>query len=132
MSPAELLRAACKAGWTAEPCRSGHWRLRHPEAKEAVVMPATPSDHRWLANARSDMKRALGKPEMQPTVKAPKPKAKASPSRTDKPRLPALLTQEGDRLVTIISGRVLTWCREDRPGEPTRWRLAPPGTGRQP
>ena len=41
------------------PCGSGHWRLDHPAGSRPVIIPASPSDHRWYRNARSDMRRVL-------------------------------------------------------------------------
>jgi hypothetical protein len=55
----ELLRKARAAGWSATLCGSGHWRLEHPDASRAVIVPATPSDRRWHLNALAEIKRAL-------------------------------------------------------------------------
>ena len=46
-------------GWTVAACGSGHWRLSHPDASRAVIIPATPSCSRWHLNALAEMRRVL-------------------------------------------------------------------------
>jgi predicted RNA binding protein YcfA (HicA-like mRNA interferase family) len=59
MRVAELLRQARRDGWSTTPYGSGHWRLDHPDASRAVIVPATPSDRRWHLNALAEMRRVL-------------------------------------------------------------------------
>ena len=53
-----LARHGRRAG--RPPCAARrHWRLEHPDASRAVIVPATPSDYRWHLNALADMRRVL-------------------------------------------------------------------------
>jgi hypothetical protein len=86
MQIGELLRKARAAGWTATLCGSGHWRLEHPEASRAVIVPATPSDRRWHLNALADMRRVLPPQRKRARPVEPRPKRKPIPRSMPKPR----------------------------------------------
>lgn len=45
-------------GWSHEKTNSGHYRLTHSTGALAF-MGSTPSDHRWVANTRATLKKAL-------------------------------------------------------------------------
>jgi hypothetical protein len=79
----ELLRKARAAGWTANLCGSGHWRLEHPEGSRSVIIPATPSDRRWHLNALADMRRVL---PPQPKPERGRPRIKRRPAPRPNPR----------------------------------------------
>jgi hypothetical protein len=79
----ELLRRARAAGWTATLCGSGHFRLEHPDASRAVIVPATPSDRRWHLNALADMRRVL---PARPKPERARVQVKRRPAPQPKPR----------------------------------------------
>jgi hypothetical protein len=80
VSPKELIRAAAREGWSAVLRPGGHWQLIHPEASEAVIFAATPSDHRWWLNTLAKMRRVL------PPAPAPKPARPAEPRPKRRPK----------------------------------------------
>lgn len=51
-------KAARKQGWAVEGGGGRHLKWLHPDGETMVVTSATPSDHRALMNARSDLRRA--------------------------------------------------------------------------
>ena len=61
-------------------CGSGHWRLEHPKASQAVIVPASSSDHRWHLNALANMRRALP-PEPKPGRTAKRVKRRPAPPK---------------------------------------------------
>jgi hypothetical protein len=71
----ELLRKARREGWSVVLRGSGHFQLDHPEARRAVIVPATPSCSRRHLNAMADMRRVLP-PQPKPKRTSPRPKRK--------------------------------------------------------
>lgn len=63
----EVVEFAELIGWTLIPSHSGggHVVLRHRNG-ETYRMSATPSDHRWWRNAKSDLSRLAGVEESKP------------------------------------------------------------------
>lgn len=53
----QIVQDAESRGWTREPSRNGHIKLRHPTTGRMVVMASTPSDVRALKNIRAELKR---------------------------------------------------------------------------
>lgn len=52
-----LAQGAIERGWTLRRLNGGHLRLDHPNGKDAVVFPASPSDWRGWKNLRSHIRR---------------------------------------------------------------------------
>ena len=81
----EFVRKARAEGWTASVRPGGHLELSHPLANEVIITAATPSDHRWLANTRARMRRALpAEPKPERVRVSPKQLA-ARPRRHERP-----------------------------------------------
>lgn len=53
----EFITAAETLGWSWRVTGTGHLRVYRQGAQGAVTVPATPSDHRALRNARADARR---------------------------------------------------------------------------
>jgi hypothetical protein len=53
-----LIQAARDDGWRLEMSGGGHFKLRHGSG-QSIVMPATPSDSRSMANAAALIRRKL-------------------------------------------------------------------------
>jgi hypothetical protein len=53
----EFIEAAEANGWSWRVTGTGHLRVFRPGSTAAVTVPATPSDHRALRNARADARR---------------------------------------------------------------------------
>lgn len=58
MRAGELVRRVRREGWTVEPTRGGHLRLRHP-CGGLVHAASTPSDRRAVANTLAECRREL-------------------------------------------------------------------------
>ena len=108
----ELLRKARAAGWTATLCGSGHWRLEHPDASRAVVVPATPSDYRWHLNALADMRRVL---PAEPKPERAERRPKRRPAPRPKPRPVAVIEMEPEEMPLSLPPRRIA-------GGPQDWR----------
>ncbi len=52
-----IIREAERQGWRSRLMSNGHTRLYAPDGKTQITLPGTPSDHRALKNAISDMRR---------------------------------------------------------------------------
>lgn len=55
----DLLQELQAEGWQARFTPGGHVQLRHRDVPQLIVMPRTPSDHRAVANTRSDIRKAV-------------------------------------------------------------------------
>jgi hypothetical protein len=77
MRVTEFMRRVSAEGWSVATRPGGHLELSHPLAGEMIITSATPSDHRWLANTRARMRRAL--PAAPKAVRAVKPRPKRRP-----------------------------------------------------
>lgn len=47
-------------GFTVELKKGGHYKITHPSSTKTVPMPASPSDHRWALNLRSQLRSVFG------------------------------------------------------------------------
>jgi hypothetical protein len=112
MRVGELLRKARATGWTASLCGSGHWRLEHPDASRAVIVPATPSDYRWHLNALAEMRRVMP-PEPKP--ERAERRAKRGPSTQLKPRPEPVIEMVPEELSLPLPPRRIA-------GGPQGWR----------
>lgn len=54
----KIIRGVEALGWTVEPCKSGHFRLKSPDGTSMVIISKSPSDQRALQNVLSDLRRA--------------------------------------------------------------------------
>ena len=80
----EFTRWAEAQGWSVRVRNGGHLELTHPMAERLIITSATPSDRRWIANVRAEMRRALPPP--------PKPVRTSRPrvNRAPKPAPPSI------------------------------------------
>lgn len=53
----KLLDSVREAGWRVEE-NKGHYKCYSPDGNHIVTLAGTPSDRRWLNNARSQFRRA--------------------------------------------------------------------------
>jgi hypothetical protein len=80
MRVTEFVRRVRGEGWSVATRSGGHLELSHPLAGEMIITSATPSDHRWLANTRARMRRALpAEPKAERSATRPKRRRAAKP-----------------------------------------------------
>ena len=84
MRVTEFVRRVRAQGWSvAILWLGGHLELSHPLAGEMIITSAMPSDHRWLANTRARMRRALPAEPKQERATLRRPKRRASAHRPE-------------------------------------------------
>jgi 1,2-phenylacetyl-CoA epoxidase catalytic subunit len=52
-----LLKQVKAEGAVVTMTTSGHWLIRNPKINRSIHLPGTPSDKRWLLNAKTRLRR---------------------------------------------------------------------------
>jgi predicted RNA binding protein YcfA (HicA-like mRNA interferase family) len=120
----EILRLAETYGWTAEPTRKGHLRLRHQRATGTVIVSGTPGDRREIEHTRARLRRAL---PVEVRALPPRPKRQRKPKASRLELSGTFKLSETGRMTGTVDGRRA--LLELRPGHDGaeewtfRWRI---------
>jgi hypothetical protein len=98
----EILRLARTHGWSVEPTRNGHLRLRHERADGVVIASGTPGDRRETEHVRTRMRRA---PPVEVRALPPRPKRQRKPKASRLELSGTFKLSETGRMTGTVDGR---------------------------